>query len=194
MFCADFAGEDELLAEGLTGSVSADGGVAGGDVGGFGEGFEAALGEVDLTNDLAVGGLHGGEDRVDAGADGLLGGWIDCGFGEEVDGPLLESTVFDGAVAEVVDDGVAKDAIEPGGGRLAVAKIGNLLDSAKVGGLDDVLGGGWGFDTRLYEAQKLLPAGDETFDGGVLRVGLDCGHERWRRVVCQARAAGFSIS
>ena len=76
--------------------------------------------------------------------DDLLGGGVGFDFGGEIAGPLLEGTVFGGALAVVIDDGVAEDTVEPGDGGFVVAEGGGLLHGADVGGLDDVLGGGAG--------------------------------------------------
>jgi hypothetical protein len=136
--------------------MEANGGIAGGDSGLGCEGFKALACEVDAAENLAVGGLDGGQDLMDATADDLLGLRIRRSFGCEVVCPLLESAVFGGTVAIVVDDGVAKDAIEPGDGRLFAAQDVGVFDGANVGALDDIFRDGRGVDSALYEMEEVI--------------------------------------
>ena len=151
MFGASAACKDELLLESLSGAVGSYGGVAGGDAGFLREGLECIFCEVDFADDLAVCRLEFVEDVVDALADDLLGGCVELVFDGEIFRPLLESTVFGGAVAVVIDDGVAQDAVEPCDGRLVAAQGRGLLHRTNVGGLDDVFGGGTGTHSSFDE-------------------------------------------
>lgn len=161
---ADVTCGDELLPEGLTRSMKADGSVARGDSFCLCEGIERLFGEVDIANDLAIGGLEVFNDLADALTHDLMGCHVGLGLGQEFVRPSLESAVFGCSMAVVIDDGVAQDAIEPGYGRLVAAKFGGLFDGAHVGDLNDVIGGGGGVDTTLQEVEKLLPLAEEVVD------------------------------
>lgn len=163
MFGAGAADLDELLFEGLTGSMDADGSVAG-------EGLQAVFFEVDLAEDLAVRGFHVLKDVADALADDLFGLRFGRRFGFEIPGPLLECAVLNGAMAIVVNDGVSQDAVEPRDGRLVAAQVGGLLHCAYVGGLKDVFSRGKRFDTPLHEAQELASLENQIGYGGGLHL------------------------
>lgn len=113
-----------MLFQSLTSAMNTNGSVAGGNSILRGEGFEAALGEVYVVKDLAVGGLHGEKDFADALANNLFSLGIGGGFDGEILSPAFKGAVFSGATAVVIDDGVAKNPVEPGDGRLFVAKDG----------------------------------------------------------------------
>ena len=136
--------------------MEANGGVARGDSGLGCEGFKTLVCKVDAAENLAVGRLKGWKYLVDATADDLFGLRIGCSIGCKVVCPLLESAVFGGTVAIVVDDGVAQDAIEPGDGRLFIAQDGGVFDGADVGALDDVFRDGRGVDSALYEMEEVI--------------------------------------
>jgi hypothetical protein len=155
-FGTDAADTDKLGFKGLARSMEANGGVAHSDSRFGCEGFEALACEVDAAEDLAIGGLDGGKYLVNAIANDLLGLRIGCSFGCEVLRPLLESAVFGGAVAIVVDDGVAQDAIEPGDGRLFTAQDGGVFDGANIGALDDVFRYGRRVNSALYEMEEMI--------------------------------------
>jgi hypothetical protein len=101
----DAADQHELLFQGLAGAVNADGSVPPNDASTVCEAFKAFISVVYFAKDLAVGGLEGGQDLIDALLEDFLGAKIGCERGK-VMGPTLESTVFGGAVTVVVYDGV----------------------------------------------------------------------------------------
>jgi len=118
MFGAGAADEGELFFKGVAGAMNTDRGIASGDSSFLCEDVEGGVGEIDVAEYFAVGGLHGVESFNDALADDLVSLRVGCVFGRKVLRPAFEGTVFGGAVAVVIDDGVAQDAIEPGACRL----------------------------------------------------------------------------
>jgi hypothetical protein len=164
-FGADAADPNELGFESLSRSMEANGGIAGGDSGPGCEGFKALACEVDAAENLAVGGLDGGKDLLDTTADDLLGLSVRWDFCCEVLCPLLESAVFGGTVAIVIDNGVAQDAIEPGDGRFFTAQDRGVFDGADIGGLDDVFRDGRGVDSALYEMEEVISLLNQVSNG-----------------------------
>jgi hypothetical protein len=147
------------------------GSVAGGDSLRLCKGVERLFGEVNIADDLAIGGLEMLDDLVDALADDLMGHDVGLGLGQELVRPSFQSAIFGGSMTIVVYDGVSQDAIEPGYGRLVAAKLGGLFDGAHVGDLNDVIGGGGSVDATVQKVEKLLPLAKKVVDGA-------CGH--WR--------------
>ena len=166
MFGAGATGEDELLFESLACAVRTYSGVAGSDAGFLREGLECIFGEVDFADNLAVCRFEFVEDVVDALTNDLLGGGVELAFDGEILGPLLQSTVFGGTVAVVVDDGIAQDAVEPGDGGLVAAQGCCLLHGANIGGLDDVLGDSAGSHSSFNEVEELSSLVEESGERG----------------------------
>jgi len=162
--------------------MEANGGIARGNSGLGCEGFETLACEIDAAENLAVGRLEGGKHLVDATADDLFGLRIARGFSCEISRPLLESAVFGGAVAVVVDDGVAQDAIEPGDGRLFTTQDGGVFDGADIGALDDVFRDGTGVDSALHEMEEVISLEDQVSDCSCLHGAAphqESGGLRW---------------
>jgi hypothetical protein len=164
VFGAEAANEGELLPERLTSAMDADCSIARGNFCLGCEGFKTELGQIDVAEDLAVGGLHGGEHLFDAFADDLLGFRVGSSLGCEVLCPALKGAIFGCAVSVVVDDGVAQDAVEPRKGGLLAAEVGRLFDGTDIRALKDVLRGGRRVDMFLHEVEEQLPLGDEAGD------------------------------
>lgn len=177
MFRADATNESELLSECLTSAVDADCSIARRNTCLGREGFKAEIGQIDITEDLAVGGLHGGQHLADAVTDDLLSFRVGSGLDCEVLCPALERTIFGCAVSVVVDDGVAQDAVEPGEGGFFAAELLRLFDGPDVGALDDVLGGGGRVHMFLYEVKESFPLGDEAGNGIDWHVAFLMGKE-----------------
>jgi len=172
MLGAGSTGQGELLFKCLASAMDADGGVAGGDSGGSGEGVQCALAKINFADDLAVLRLDGGKDLLDAAADDILCRRVGGGLGGQVASPAFERAVFGGAVAVVVDNGVAQDAIEPGYGRLGLVERRGLFHGADVGVLQDVFGGGRRIDTTPDKLEEPASLKDEIVDGfGLHKVG-----------------------
>jgi hypothetical protein len=185
-FGTDAADPNKLGFKGLAGSMETNGGVARGNSGPGREGFQALAREVDAAENLAVGGLDGGKDLVDATADDLLSLSVGCGFGCEVVCPLLESAVFGGTVAIVIDDGVAQDAIEPGDGRLFTAQDVGVFDGADIGALDDVFRDRGGVDSSLHKMEEVISLLNEAVNGFYLHGAFPHRERRWRTVPAAA--------
>ena len=166
---AGSAGEEELLAEGGSGAVGANGGVRGGDVVGVGVLLQGLLVEVDGAEEVGVAGGEGVEDAGKAGADLVVE--FDGGGGFELVREGFEGFALGGAAAVVVDDGVAEDAVEPGDdGLFGWGGLG--LEGADVGGLQDVLGEGGIFDAAPDEAEELAAVVEERIEGGLGHKGM----------------------
>jgi len=104
---ADVACGDELLPECLTRSMKANGSVAARNSLCLCEGIDRLFGEVDVANDLAIGGLEVFNDLADALTDDLMGCHVGLGLGQELVRPSLERAIFGCSMAVVIDDGVA---------------------------------------------------------------------------------------
>ena len=180
-FGAGAADPDEFFFEGLARSMDADGGVSRADSCFRCEGFEILACEVNAAENLTVGGLEGGQYLVDATADNLLGLWVGRGAGREILRPLLESVVFGGAVAVIVDDGVAQDAIEPGDGGLFLTQGWRVFDGADVGALNDVFGDGRGADPPPNEMEELISLESQSGNCFCLHGTVPHREWRWRR-------------
>jgi hypothetical protein len=125
MLRAGAAGEGEPFLQGVAGAMDANGGVAGGDVGGLRKGLQSAAAKVDTTKDVVVLRLQSRQDLFNTATDDVVGFLVGSRLGKEIQideilCPAVESAVFGGAVTVVVDNGIAQDAVEPGYGGLVV--------------------------------------------------------------------------
>ncbi len=116
----------KLLVESLSRSMYAYCSIARGNSGFLGEGVERSLGEIDLAERIAVGGLNLIESSRDAAAQVC---W--CQVGSRRRRLYLwckgfEGTRFDCAVTVVIDHCIAKNAEEPGVGGLRGLQIVSL--------------------------------------------------------------------
>lgn len=162
MFGAASAAMDKLLMEGSARPVSAHRSGPGGDSCLLRKALKRSLVEINLLEDLPVGGTDLFDGVVHAttetGGSGFRGGRLKLGSGHQ-------GAVFHGTVTMVIDDAVAKDAKEPGFGGVAGLEGAGMTDGAGIRGLENVLGGGAVADPALNEGEKAVALCRQKWNG-----------------------------